>query len=85
MDGAETDEAGAHAGNAAGPAHLAMVCDEIGYGYQVRMAREVRAATGVRPFVVEAEDLLTDVRDTVERFCRYAGIPFLESSLSWQP
>ncbi|HSP38787.1 MAG TPA: dTDP-4-dehydrorhamnose reductase [Frankiaceae bacterium] len=30
VDGAETDEAAAHAGNAAGPAHLAMVCDEIG-------------------------------------------------------
>jgi dTDP-4-dehydrorhamnose reductase len=30
VDGAETDEAGAHAVNAAGPAHLAMVCAEVG-------------------------------------------------------
>lgn len=71
------------------PSHYAMnpdmVCDEIGYGYQVEIARRVREATGVRPFVVEAEDLLTDARDTVERYCRYAGIPFLPSSLSWQP
>jgi hypothetical protein len=62
-----------------------MVCDEIGYGYQVRLARRVREVTGVPPHVVEAEDLLTDARDTVERYCRYAGIPFLPSSLSWQP
>lgn len=71
------------------PSHYAMnpdmVCDEIGYGYQVEIARRVREATGVRPFVVEAEDLLVDARDTVERYCRYAGIPFLPSSLSWQP
>jgi dTDP-4-dehydrorhamnose reductase len=32
VDGAETDEAGAHAVNAAGPAHLAMVCEELGAG-----------------------------------------------------
>jgi dTDP-4-dehydrorhamnose reductase len=30
VDGAETDETGAYAVNAAGPAHLAMVCDELG-------------------------------------------------------
>jgi dTDP-4-dehydrorhamnose reductase len=30
VDGAETDEAGAHAVNAAGPAHLAIACDEVG-------------------------------------------------------
>jgi dTDP-4-dehydrorhamnose reductase len=30
VDGAETDEAGAYAVNAAGPAHLAMICDEVG-------------------------------------------------------
>jgi hypothetical protein len=71
------------------PSHYAMnpdmVCDEIGYGYQMQMARQVRALTGVRPFVVEAEDLLSDAPDTVERYCRHAGIPFLASSLSWQP
>jgi dTDP-4-dehydrorhamnose reductase len=32
VDGAEADEVGAHAVNAAGPAHLAMVCDEVGAG-----------------------------------------------------
>jgi len=71
------------------PSHYAMnpdmVCDEIGYEYQVRIARRVREVTGERPYVVEAEDLLTDTRRTVERYCRHAGIPFLESSLSWQP
>ncbi len=30
VDGAESDEVGAHAVNAAGPAHLAMACDEVG-------------------------------------------------------
>lgn len=71
------------------PSHYAMnpgmVCDEIGYGYQVEMARRVREVTGVRPYVIEAEDLLTDPRGVVERYCRHAGIPFLESSLSWRP
>jgi hypothetical protein len=71
------------------PSHYAMnpdmVCDEIGYGYQMEMARQVRAVTGVAPFVVEAEGLVSDAPGTVARFCRYAGIPFLESSLSWQP
>jgi Sulfotransferase domain len=71
------------------PSHYAMnpdmVCDEIGYGYQVGLARRVREVTGVRPHVVEAEDLLTDPRGTVERYCRCAGIPFVESSLSWRP
>jgi hypothetical protein len=71
------------------PSHYAMnpdmVCDEIGYGYQVEMARRVREWTGVRPYVVEAEELLTDARDAVERYCRHTGMPFLESSLSWQP
>ena len=71
------------------PSHYAMnpdmVCDEIGYGYQVEIARRVREVTGVRPHVVEAEDLLTDPRGAVERYCRHAGIAFLESSLSWRP
>jgi len=71
------------------PSHYAMnpdmVCDEIGYGYQLEMARRVRAVSGVRPYVVEAEDLLVDAPGTVARYCRYAGIPFLESSLSWRP
>jgi hypothetical protein len=71
------------------PSHYAMnpemICEEIGYGYQMEMARRVRAVSGVRPYVVEAEELLTDARGTVERYCEYAGIPFLESSLSWQP
>nr|WP_221382204.1 hypothetical protein [Actinoplanes polyasparticus] len=71
------------------PSHFAMnpgmVCDEIGYGHQLEIARRVREVTGVRPYVVEAEDLLTDARDAVERYCRHARIPFLESSLSWHP
>ncbi|GAA1642708.1 hypothetical protein [Actinoplanes couchii] len=71
------------------PSHYAMnpemVCAEIGYGHQVALARRVRELTGVRPYVVEAEDLLTDARGTIERYCAGAGIPFLESSLSWQP
>jgi hypothetical protein len=71
------------------PSHYAMnpdmVCDEIGYGNQVELARRVREVTGVRPYVVEAEALVTDARGTVERYCRHAGIPFLESSLSWRP
>jgi len=71
------------------PSHYAMnpdmVCDEIGYGHQMEMARQVRAVTGVRPHVVEAEDLLDNTRETVARYCEYAGIPFLPSSLTWQP
>jgi hypothetical protein len=71
------------------PSHYAMnpdmACDEIGYGYQVEIARRVREITGVRPYVVEAEDLLTDARGAVERYCRNVGIPLLESALSWQP
>jgi len=71
------------------PSHYAMnpdmICDEIGYGYQVELARRVRDVTGVRPYVVEAEELLADAQGTVGRYCRHLGIPFLESSLSWQP
>jgi hypothetical protein len=29
--------------------------------------------------------VLADARSAVERYCRHAGIPFLESSLSWRP
>ena len=71
------------------PSHYAMnpdmVCDEVGYGHQLDIARRVLAETGVRPFVVEAEDLLTDAAGTVERYCRHAGIPPMPSSLGWDP
>ncbi|BCJ50325.1 hypothetical protein Asp14428_18000 [Actinoplanes sp. NBRC 14428] len=71
------------------PSHYAMnpamACEEIGYGNQVEMARRVLAATGERPFVLEAEDLLDDAEETVARYCRHVGIPFLPSALSWQP
>ncbi|GAA2675597.1 sulfotransferase-like domain-containing protein [Actinoplanes palleronii] len=70
------------------PSHYAMnadmVCEEIGYGHQVEMARRVREVTGEQPYVVEAEELLTDAAGAIERYCRGAGIPFLASSLSWQ-
>jgi hypothetical protein len=63
----------------------AMVCDEVGYGHQLQLALQVLAASGARPFVVEAEDLLADAAGAVERYCRHVGIPSMPASLSWRP
>jgi hypothetical protein len=71
------------------PSHFAMnpdmTCDEVGYGHQVALARRVRAVSGVRPLVIEAEALLADAAGTVARYCRHVDIPYLASALSWQP
>jgi hypothetical protein len=71
------------------PSHYAMnpgmTCAEVGYGHQFALARRVRAATGERPLVIEAEALLADAPGTVARYCRHAGIPYVASALSWQP
>ncbi len=71
------------------PSHYAMnpdmTCAEVGYGHQVELAQQAQAASGKRPIVIEAEDLLADAPAAVERYCRDVGIPFLPSALSWEP
>jgi len=71
------------------PSHYAMnrdmTCAEVGYGHQSALARRVLETTGVRPLVVEAENLVADASGAVSRYCRHAGIPFLASALSWPP
>ncbi|RSM50338.1 sulfotransferase family protein [Actinoplanes sp. ATCC 53533] len=71
------------------PSHYAMnpdmTCTEVGYGHQVALARRAQVASGQRPLVIEAEDLLADTAGTVARYCRHLGIPYLASALSWQP
>jgi hypothetical protein len=71
------------------PSHYAMnpdmTCAEVGYGHQVTMARRAYAASGIRPLVVEAEDLLADPAGAVAGYCREAGIPFVPVALHWQP
>lgn len=62
-----------------------MVCAEVGYHHQAGIARRVRAASGAKPLVVEAEALIAAPADTIRDYCRYAGIPFLAGALSWRP
>ena len=37
------------------------------------------------PIVVDADDLLTNVRELMEQYCTATGLPFEERMLNWTP
>jgi hypothetical protein len=56
---------------------------DLGLPQQLRIFRHVERATGRRPFVLDANDVLTDPRTALARLCAHAGIPFEEGMLRW--
>ncbi|CCH32943.1 sulfotransferase family protein [Actinosynnema sp. NPDC047251] len=58
---------------------------EIGIERLHEIYQAVHAATGERPVVVTAEDLIARPRQTVRAYCSAVGIPFRAEAMTWQP
>ncbi|MCX4515780.1 sulfotransferase family protein [Streptomyces sp. NBC_01619] len=69
--------------------HYAMnpdaTCAEIGFEHQFEILRTVYEKTGVRPVVLEAEELASNPAAAVRDYCERVGIDFVKSALSWEP
>jgi hypothetical protein len=60
--------------------------EDTGLPQQVRIYQQVHAATGRRPPIFDARDILIDPRGMLAAMCGAFGVPFLpESMLSWPP
>ncbi|HEX8095763.1 sulfotransferase family protein [Jatrophihabitans sp.] len=59
--------------------------EQIGFGHQLEIFEAVRAATGRRPFVMDAGQLLAEPAAVVRAFCAAVGIEYRPAALSWQP
>ena len=58
---------------------------QIGFETQLELFRAVREATGRKPIVIDAKDLVTHPGEVVKAYCARAGIPFLPAALHWRP
>lgn len=58
---------------------------EIGYEHLYRLYELARAVQGHDPVVVQAEQLLEDPAEVVQRYCDRVGLPFIEKALQWRP
>jgi hypothetical protein len=56
---------------------------DTGLPQQLEIFGLIRERTGVLPPVLDAEDVLSDPRGTLTRFCRAMGVPFSERMLAW--
>ncbi len=69
--------------------HYAMkptvTCPEIGYERLHELFALTWAATGRKPFVMRAEQLVRDPPRVVAAYCEAVGLPFLPAALSWHP
>ena len=58
---------------------------EIGYERLHDLFELAWKATGRKPLVLRAEDLLADPPRAVAAYCDYTGLPYRPEALSWQP
>jgi Sulfotransferase domain len=58
---------------------------QIGFEAQYEIFRAVRDATGVRPVVVDADDLVGRPEQVVKAYCAETGIAYLPDTLNWAP
>jgi len=63
--------------------HATMTLAETGLPYQVDLFERATAATGSRPAVIDAKDLLLDPRRTLSALCAALGLAFTDAMLSW--
>jgi hypothetical protein len=62
-----------------------VTCPEIGYEWLHELFQLIWAATGGRPLVIRAEDLLRDPAAAVRAYCAAVGLPFHPDALTWAP
>jgi hypothetical protein len=62
-----------------------VTCPEIGYEWLHELFQLIWAATGGRPLVIRAEDLLRDPAAAVRAYCAAVGLPFQPDALTWTP
>ncbi|MER5750221.1 sulfotransferase family protein [Streptomyces sp. NPDC002088] len=60
-------------------------CEEVGIERLHEIHQAVTVATGRRPVVVDAQDLVRRPEQTVRAYCAAVGIPFLTQALAWRP
>ncbi len=58
--------------------------DLIGYKSCYEIFKEVKKFSTLSPLIIYTEDLYSNPKETVQKFCANVQIPFIESSLSWQ-
>lgn len=59
--------------------------DEIGFARLAEIFTAVCAATDSVPVVIDSNDQVAQPAETVRRYCRLVGLPFLPHALTWQP
>lgn len=57
--------------------------DEVGFARLREIYDAVHAATGTRPTVVDADDIVSDPPRVVRRYCEAVGIEFSAEALRW--
>jgi hypothetical protein len=58
---------------------------DTGLPQQVEICRQVKERTGRMPPIVDASDVLSNPRRTLELLCDALAVPFIEAMLSWPP
>jgi hypothetical protein len=59
--------------------------DEIGFTRLREIYDAVREASGRRPIVIDAADLVGQPERLVARYCDAVGVPYLPEALTWSP
>ncbi len=62
-----------------------LTLSEVGYEHLFEMFTAVINATGTRPVVMDAADLVTNPVGTVSAYCTQVGLHFRPEMLSWEP
>ena len=64
---------------------LSSPLDDIGFKQLYDFYEVVRLNLDPHPIVIDADDLLANPRDIMERYCKETGLPFEEQMLTWEP
>lgn len=59
--------------------------DEVGFERLCAIHDAVAAATGRRPAVIDADDLVAYPESTVRAYCGAVGLPYLPNAVRWAP
>ena len=60
-----------------------IVPEELGFREQLLMYKYITGELNMKVFVIDADDLLRNPREVMERFCNFVGLQFSESMLDW--
>ena len=60
-----------------------IVPEELGFREQLLMYKCITGELNMKVFVIDADDLIRNPREVMEKFCNFVGLQFSESMLNW--